>query len=71
MRLDDAKIRQLLSDHNMNQIQLALRIGITRGALSNVLSGRRTAGRKILAGLLRAFPGETLEDLTLPRQVAA
>lgn len=68
MRLDDTKIRQLLVNHNLTQNQLAQKIGITPGALSNVLSGRRTAGRKILAGLLRAFPGELLEALTLPKK---
>lgn len=72
MQLNNARIQALLGGNNLTQNQLAQKIGITRGALSNVLSGRRTAGRKILAGLLRAFPGETFETLTVPRkQVAA
>lgn len=68
MRLNNARIQELLGKHNMSQSQLVQRIGITKGALSNALSGRRTAGRKILAGLLRTFPGETLEKLTIPSE---
>ena len=65
MKLNNARIQQLLGNDNLTQNQLAQRIGITKGALSNVLSGRRTAGRKILAGLLRAFPDESFENLTI------
>lgn len=68
MTLNNARIQQLIGSHAMTQNQLAQRIGISRGALSNVLSGRRTAGRKTLAGLLRAFPDETLENLTIPNE---
>lgn len=71
MRLNNDKIQQLLDDHKLNRARLARQIGISRGALSNALAGRRTVGRKLLAGLIRAFPGETVETLTLPeRQVA-
>jgi transcriptional regulator with XRE-family HTH domain len=71
VRLNNDKIQQLLDDHKLNRARLARQIGISRGALSNALAGRRTVGRKLLAGLIRAFPGETVETLTLPeRQVA-
>ncbi len=64
MTLNNARIQQLLGSHDMTQNQLAQRIGITRGSLSNALAGRRGVGRKLLAGLLRTFPDETLENLT-------
>ncbi len=71
MRLNNARIQELLGEHDMMQIQLAQKIGITAGALSNALAGRRSAGRKLLAGLLRAFPGETLETLTFSKKQVA
>jgi len=63
--LNNARIQELLGEHDMSQIQLAQKIGITPGALSNALAGRRGAGRKLLAGLLRAFPDQTLASLTI------
>ncbi|HML35640.1 MULTISPECIES: helix-turn-helix transcriptional regulator [Sporomusa] len=70
MRLNSARVQQLLDDHNLNRARLARQMGISRGALSNALAGRRTVGKKLLAGLIRAFPDETIETLTLPdRQV--
>lgn len=68
MPLNNARIQELLGEHNLSQTQLASKIGITRGALSNALSGRRGIGRKILVGLLRAFPGETIETLTFSKR---
>ena len=71
MRLNNARIQELLGIHNMTQLKLAMLIGIERSSLSNALSGRRGAGRKILAGLLHTFPDESFDSLTVPkRQVA-
>ena len=71
MRLNSAKVQQLLVTHKLKRSQLARQIGISRGALSNALAERRNVGKKFLAGLLRAFPSETIETITLPeRQVA-
>ncbi|QDR81378.1 XRE family transcriptional regulator [Sporomusa termitida] len=70
MRLNSDKVQQLLDDYKLNRSRLARQIGISRGALSNALAGRRTAGKKLLAGLIRAFPDETIATLTLSeRQV--
>ncbi|WP_132079432.1 XRE family transcriptional regulator [Anaerospora hongkongensis] len=71
MRLNSARVQQLFSEYETNPCRVARQTGISRGALSNALAGRRTVGKKLLAGLIRAFPGETIETLTLPdRQVA-
>lgn len=63
MQLNTRIIRELLGNRSQNQ--LAKQIGISRGALSNALTGRRGVGRKLLAGLLRAFPEQTIASLTI------
>jgi len=63
MRLKTETIKRLIAESNLSQNQLAKRIGISKGCLSNSLNGRRGAGRKLLSGLLRVFPEERLEDL--------
>lgn len=65
MRLNTNAVKELLDECSLTQSQLAKQIGISRSFLSNALSGRRGAGRKLLAGLLRAFPGETTASLTI------
>ncbi len=63
MQLNAQVIKELLG--NKSQNQLAKEVGISRGALSNALAGRRGVGRKLLAGLLRAFPDRTIASLTI------
>lgn len=65
MKLNNARIRELLGNHNMTQNQLARQIDISRGFLSNALSGKRGVGRKMLAGLIRVFPDEDISTLTI------
>lgn len=64
MRLNANVVRELIDKSNKSQNQTAEQIGVSRGTLSNALSGRRKAGRKLLAGLLRQFPNETVVSLT-------
>ncbi|MCM0759095.1 hypothetical protein M7775_11005 [Sporomusa sphaeroides DSM 2875] len=60
-----------LVEYETNPCRLARQSDISRSALSNALAGRRNVGKKLLAVLIRAFPSETIETLTLPeRQVA-
>ena len=70
MKLQKARITKLMQDQGLSQNRLAYKIGVTRGALSKALSGKRQAGRKLLAGLLRKFPNESVSSLTVnERQV--
>ena len=71
MRLNSVVVKELLNEHNLSQNQLAAQIGISKGYLSNSLNGRRGAGRKLLSGLLRLFPEESVASLTIERKVAA
>ncbi|MDR3565541.1 MAG: helix-turn-helix transcriptional regulator [Negativicutes bacterium] len=63
MQLNKARVKELINGRDLSQNQLAAQIGVSRGSLSNALSGRRGVGRKLLAGLLRILPGETLASL--------
>ena len=64
MRLNADVIKVLIDKRNLSQNELARQIGVQPGSLSNALSGRRHAGRKLLAGLLRLFPNESVASLT-------
>lgn len=69
MMLSSDAVKQLAEKQGLSQNQLAYRIGIGRGSLSNLLSGRRGVGRKTLVGLLKLFPEESVASLTIDRQV--
>jgi len=64
MQLNKATITSLTQQRGITQNELAHLINVGRGSLSNALSGRRHAGRKLLAGLLRLFPNESVASLT-------
>lgn len=57
-------IKEICNRNGLSQNQLADQIGITKGALSNALSGKRGVGRKTLVGLLKMLPEETVSSLT-------
>lgn len=65
MKLSKEKITSLTQQRGLSQNALAEQIGVQRGTLSNALNGKRGAGRTLLAGLLRAFPDETVATLTV------
>ena len=62
-------VKALIHESDLSQNQLAERIGISKGYLSNALSGRRGAGRKLLSGLLRMFEEESVATLTIERKI--
>lgn len=65
MKLAKERISTLTRQLELSQNELAYRIGVQRGTLSNALNGKRGAGRTLLAGLLRVFPNETVASLTV------
>lgn len=65
MQINQEIIQKKLKANGWTQNELARRMNIPKGTLSNVLSGRRGAGRKVISSLLRAFPEEKLENLIL------
>lgn len=63
-RIDGARVRELaLAAGFPSDEALARAAGLSYGYLWQCLAGRRAAGPKVLAGLLRAMPGATLDDL--------
>jgi len=71
MRLNQVSIIELSKRYGWSQNELARQIGLSRGSLSNALSGRCGAGRKLLAAVLRLFPDESVTSLTvIQKQVA-
>lgn len=65
MNLRKEKVMGLIEQKGISQNELARLMNVAHGSLSNALSGRRQAGRKILAGLLTIFPKETAASLTV------
>jgi hypothetical protein len=65
--LDRDRIRtfRLVAGYGSDEA-LARAAGLSYGHFWCCLSGRRVAGSKVLAGLLRALPGATLCDLVVP-----
>lgn len=62
--LNGDRVRRLgLSSGFASDEALARAAGLSYGHLWSCLAGRRAAGPKVLAGLLRALPGATLRDL--------
>lgn len=49
-----------------NQVTVARELGITQATLSRLLAGKRGMGRKVLVGIINAYPeltGEAIEHL--------
>ena len=65
MRLNALAVHELMMIHNVSQNQLARQIVVSKGFLSNACAGKRGVGRKMLAGLLRTFPQQSVADLTI------
>jgi len=56
-------IRQLVRERDWSGSELARRMGISRAEANRFLNGYRKGGKKIISGLIRAFPEENLEAL--------
>lgn len=63
MDLNSSKLKELMKDKDLSQNKLAIKADVSKGTISRVLNGKRGAGRKVVAGLLKTFPDETVESL--------
>lgn len=63
MNLNSSKIKELMKHNNLSQNKLAIKANVSKGTISRVLNGKRGAGRKVITGLLKTFPDETVETL--------
>lgn len=56
-------IMHLVRQRDWSGSELARQMGISRAEANRFLNGQRKGGKKLIAGLLKAFPDETLETL--------
>lgn len=61
MQFEKSLIQELLARQKLTQSELARMLQVKRGTVSNIISGRRGMGRKVIAGIMRAFPEESLK----------
>lgn len=64
MLLKAEYIKALCLAKGWSQNELARRACISKGTMSKALAGRRV-GRKVISGLLRIFPNENINNLTV------
>lgn len=57
------RLQQFLQAENISQSQFADTVGITRAAVSHILSGRNKPGYDFFYGICRHYPGLNLEWL--------
>ena len=56
-------IRKLVRERKWSGSELARHMGISRAEANRFLNGKRRGGKKLIAGLIRAFPEESVETL--------
>lgn len=56
-------IKQLMQEKNLSLRGLALKTGVSAGALCMVFNGKRGAGRIVIDGFIKAFPAEPINKL--------
>ncbi len=62
------KIRELMALRQWSESELARKMGVSRSEANRFLNGKRKGGNKVISGLIKAFPDETIESLFfLPR----
>ncbi|MEG6615214.1 helix-turn-helix transcriptional regulator [Peptococcaceae bacterium 1198_IL3148] len=56
---------QLVREKDWSGSELGRRMGISRTEANRLLNGSRVGGKKVIAGLMKAFPEEPLNRLFL------
>lgn len=56
-------ITKLVNEKGWSDSELARRMGISRAEANRFMKGQRSGGKKLMSGLLRAFPNESIEAL--------
>jgi transcriptional regulator with XRE-family HTH domain len=63
MIINISYLNSLLEKKDWSERELAKRSGVSSATISRILSGKRGAGSKTIAGIRKAFPEEPLEKL--------
>lgn len=56
-------IMELLHKNNWSQNKFAMKAGVSNTTISRWINGKRGAGAELMAGIVKAFPGEPIEKL--------
>ncbi|MGL5152592.1 MAG: helix-turn-helix domain-containing protein [Clostridium sp.] len=56
MEINKSYVIELLEINKMSQNQLAIKAGVSKATISRWLNGSRGEGRRLIGGILRAFP---------------
>ena len=57
------KIKALMAVKRWSASELARQMGVSRSETTRLLNGKRNGGNKVISGLIKAFPDESLESL--------
>lgn len=63
MNINKEYVVQLMREKNITMGHLAKKAGVSTSTISRWLSGKRGAGRQLMAGIHKAFPKEPIEKL--------
>lgn len=56
-------IMELVRNNDWSGSELARRMGISRAEANRFLNNKRVGGKKLMSGIVKAFPDESLESL--------
>ena len=56
-------LKELIEKNGLSERQLAMKSGLSPATISRIITGKRGAGTRTLAGIRKAFPEEPLDKL--------
>ena len=56
-------VTKLVNEKGWSDSELARQMGISRAEANRFMKGQRSGGKKLMSGLIKAFPNETIEAL--------
>ncbi|HJC23399.1 MAG TPA: helix-turn-helix domain-containing protein [Candidatus Eisenbergiella merdavium] len=63
MKPNVERIKELMAVRRWSASELARQMGVSRSEATRLLNGKRNGGNKVISGLIKAFPDESLETL--------
>lgn len=63
MRPNIERIKELMNAKRWSASELARQMGVSRSETTRLLNGKRNGGNKVISGLIKAFPEESLDSL--------
>ncbi len=63
MKPNVERIKELMAVRQWSASELARQMGVSRSETTRLLNGKRNGGNKVISGLIKAFPEESLETL--------